>query len=78
MKTMKAYVEIVVLLATCLSAGFWIASAMSRLTRIGPGQDALDKVTILADDLRKMSNWNTLAAAMMGVTAILEVLERFL
>lgn len=75
---MKAFVEIAVLIATCLSAGFWIASAMSRLARIEPGLEGLDKVTILAHDLRKMSNWNTWAAAMMGVTAILQVLERFL
>ena len=75
---MKSYIETAALITGCGSAAFWFASAMCRLPGIKPGMDELDKVSELSNRLQRMSAWNFWAAGLMGVTALLSVLARFL
>jgi hypothetical protein len=75
---MRPYIETAALIAACGSAVCWFASAMCRLTDIKPGIDELDKVTELSKSLRRMSTWNFWAAGLMGITALLSVLAKFL
>jgi hypothetical protein len=51
---------------------------MSRLPNIKQGMDELDKVTELSKALQRMNRWNFLAAGLMGVTALLSALGRYL
>jgi hypothetical protein len=66
------------MIAACGSAIFWFMSAMCRLPGIKPGIDELDKVTELSKALQRMNRWNFWAAGLMGVTALLSALGRFL
>jgi hypothetical protein len=64
-----------------IAAGFiaavcWLLSALVRLIDIGPGQDALDKVTTLSNDLQRMARWNFWAAASTGAAVAFQVLAR--
>jgi hypothetical protein len=65
-------------IAACGSAIFWFTSAMSRLPSISSGTNELDKVTELSKALQRMNRWNFWAAGLMGVTALLSALGRFL
>jgi len=51
---------------------------MCRLPSINPGTNELDKVTELSKALQRMNKWNFWAAGLMGVTALLSALGRFL
>jgi hypothetical protein len=51
---------------------------MCRLPSIKPGTDEADTVTELSKALRNMNRWNFWAAGLMGVTALLSALGRFL
>jgi hypothetical protein len=51
---------------------------MCRLPSIKPGMNELDKATDLSSALQRMSRWNFWAAGLMGVTALLSALARFL
>jgi len=75
---MRSYVEIAAMITTCGSAAFWFISAMCRLPNIHLGMDELDKVTELSKALRRMNRWNFWAAGLMGVTALLSALLRYL
>jgi len=67
-------------LCVCYSAHavFWFASAMCRLPSAKPSTDELDTITELSKALQRMNRWNFWAAGLMGVTALLSALGRFL
>jgi hypothetical protein len=75
---MRSFIQIGVVIAACGSAIFWFTSAMCRLPSIKPGTDELDTVTELSKALQRMNRWNFWAAGLMGVTALLSALARFL
>ena len=75
---MRPLVETGAMIAACGSAIFWFRSAMCRLPSIKPGTDEADTVTELSKALRNMNRWNFWAAGLMGVTALLSALGRFL
>ena len=75
---MRSYIETGAMIAACGSAIFWFMSAMCRLPGIKPGIDELDKVTELSKALQRMNRLNFWAAGLMGVTALLSALGRFL
>jgi hypothetical protein len=75
---MRSFIQIGVVIAACGSAIFWFTSAMCRLPSIKPGADELDTVTELSRALQRMNRWNFWAAGLMGVTALLSALARFL
>jgi hypothetical protein len=66
------------MITACGSAIFWFMSAMSRLPGIKSGIDELEKVTALSKALQRMNRLNFWAAGLMGVTALLSALVRFL
>ena len=74
---MRAYIETGATIAACGSAIFWFMSAMC-LPGIKQGIDELDKVTELSKALQRMNRLNFWAAGLMGVTALLSALGRFL
>jgi hypothetical protein len=75
---MRSYMETAVIIAACGSAVFWFMSAMCRLPSVRPGVDELDNVAELSKALQRMNRWNFWAAGLMGVTALLSALGRFL
>ena len=75
---MRAYIEAGAMIAACGSAIFWFMSAMCRLPGIKPGIDELGKLTELSKALQRMNRLNFWAAGLMGVTALLSALGRFL
>ena len=75
---MRSFIEAGAVIAACGSAIFWFRSAMCRLPSINPGTNELDKVTELSKALQRMNRWNFWAAGLMGVTALLSALGRFL
>jgi hypothetical protein len=75
---MRSYIETAVIIAACGSAVFWFMSAMCRLPSVRPGVDELDNVAELSKALQRMNRWNFWAAGLMGVTALLSALGRFL
>jgi len=52
-------------------------SAMCRLPTMKPGADEIDHGE-LSKVLQRMNRWNFLAAGLMGVTALLAALARYL
>jgi hypothetical protein len=74
---MGSFIQIGATIAACASAIFWFMSAMCRLPSIKPGADELDTVTELSKALQRMNRWNFWAAGLMGVTALLSALGRF-
>jgi hypothetical protein len=75
---MRSLIETGAILAACGSAVFWFASAMCRLPRAKPSTDDLDTLAELSKALQRMNKWNFWAAGLMGVTALLSALGRFL
>ena len=75
---MRSFIETGVMIAACGSAIFWFTSAMCRLPSIKLDTDELDTVTELSKALQRMNRWNFWAAGLMGVTALLSALGRFL
>jgi hypothetical protein len=75
---MRSFIETGVMIAACGSAIFWFMSAMCRLPSIKPGKDELETVTELSKALQRLNRLNFWAAGLMGVTALLAVLGRFL
>jgi hypothetical protein len=65
-------------MAACGSAVFWFASAMCRLPSAKPSADELGTITELSKALQRMNRLNFWAAGLMGVTALLSALGRFL
>jgi hypothetical protein len=76
--TMRSFIETGVIITACGSAAFWFLSAMCRLPHIKQGKDEPDKVTELSIALQRMNRWNFWAAGLMGVTALLAALARYL
>jgi hypothetical protein len=74
---MKFYVEMAGWGLYGIAAALWFVSASIRLTKIGPGQDELDHVTKLADDLQDMGRWNRWAALCTGAAVLMQVLVRY-
>ena len=74
---MRSYVETGIIITACGSAIFWFMSAMCRLPTMKPGADEIDHGE-LSKVLQTMSRWNFLAAGLMGVTALLAALARYL
>jgi hypothetical protein len=74
---MKSFIETGVIVAACGSAVFWFISAMSRLPTIKPGTEELDHRE-LSQALQRMNRWNFWAAGLMGITALLAALARYL
>ena len=75
---MRPYLETAVIITACGSAVFWFMAAMCRLPSLKPGMNELDQATELSRVLRSMSRRNFWAAGLMGVTALLSALARFL
>jgi hypothetical protein len=75
---MRLYIETGAMIAACGSAIFWFMSAMCRLPGIKRGIDEMDNLTELSKALQRMNRWNFWAAGLMGVTALLSALGRFL
>lgn len=75
---MRSLIETGAMITACGSAIFWFMSAMSRLPGIKSGIDELEKVTELSKALQRMNRLNFWAAGLMGVTALLSALSRFL
>jgi hypothetical protein len=73
---MRSLIETGVMIAACGSAIFWFASAMCRLPK--PSTDELVTITELSKALQRMNRLNFWAAGLMGVTALLSALGRFL
>jgi hypothetical protein len=67
--------DVLKIVATAAAAFCWLKSALVALTPIAPGQDELDKVTVLAGDLQTMGKWNCGAAASACVAAALELVD---
>ena len=74
---MRSFIETGVIVAACGSAVFWFMSAMCRLPTIKPGTEQLDHGE-LSKALQQMNRWNFWAAGLMGVTALLAALARYL
>jgi hypothetical protein len=75
---MRSYIDTAVIIAAWGSAVFWFMSAMCRLPTIRQGVDELDNVAELSKALQRMNRWNFWAAGLMGLTALLSALGRFL
>jgi hypothetical protein len=75
---MRSLIEAGAMIAACGSAIFWFMSAMCRLPGIKSGINELEKVTELSKALQRMNRLNFWAAGLMGVTALLSALGRFL
>ena len=75
---MRAVIETGVMMVACASAVFWFASAMCRLPSGKPGANELDTINELSKALQRMNRRNFWAAGLMGVTALLSALGRFL
>ena len=75
---MRPFIETSAMIAACGSAIFWFRSAMCSLPSIKPGTDEVGAVTELSKALQRMNRWNFWAAGLMGVTALLSALGRFL
>jgi hypothetical protein len=75
---MHPYIETGVVVTACGSAIFWFLSAICRLPVIKPGTEELATITELNKALKKMSNRNFWAAGLMGLTALLAALARFI
>ena len=75
---MRSLIETGVMIAACGSAIFWFMSAMCRLPSIKPGMDEPETITELSKALQRMNRWNFWAAGLMGVTALLSTLGRFI
>jgi hypothetical protein len=75
---MRSLIEAGAIVAACGSAIFWFMSAMCRLPGIKSGIDELEKITELSKALQRMNRLNFWAAGLMGVTASLSALSRFL
>jgi hypothetical protein len=74
----RSLIEAGAIVAACGSAIFWFMSAMCRLPGIKSGIDELERVTELSKALQRMNRLNFWAAGLMGVTALLSALSRFL
>ena len=74
---MRSYIEPGIIIAACGSAIFWFMSAMCRLPTMRPGAEEIDHRE-LSEVLQRMNRWNFLAAGLMGVTALLAALLRYL
>jgi hypothetical protein len=74
---MSSYVEAGVVVAACGSAIFWFMSAMCRLPTTKPGTAEIDHEE-LSKVLHRMNRWNSWAAGLMGTTALLGALARYL
>ena len=75
---MRSSIEIAVIITACGSAVFWFMSAMCRLPSIKTDMDESATVTELSKALQRMSRRNFWAAGLMGVTALLAALARYL
>jgi hypothetical protein len=74
---MRSYVEAGIIIAACGSAIFWFMSAICRLPTMKPGADEIDHGE-LSKVLQRMNRLNFFAAGLMGVTALLAALARYL
>jgi hypothetical protein len=75
---MRYYIETAAIITACGSAAFWFMSAASRLPSLKAGMDEPTTVTELSKALQKMNRRNFWAAGLMGVTALLAALARYL
>jgi hypothetical protein len=74
---MKSFIQTAVIITACGSAIFWFMSAMCRLPTMKPGAEEIEHGE-LSKVLHRMNRWNFLAAGLMGVTALLGALARYL
>ena len=75
---MRSFIESGVIVTACGSAAFWFLSAMCRLPHIKRGMDEPHALTELSKALQRMNRLNFWAAGLMGVTALLAALARYL
>jgi hypothetical protein len=75
---MRPQIETAVIVTTCASAVFWFLSALCRIPHIKLSKEQSDELTELSKALRRMNRWNFWAAGLMGVTALLAALGRYL
>jgi hypothetical protein len=74
---MRSFIQTAVIIGACGSAVFWFLSAMCRLPTTKLGADEIDHRE-LSKVLQRMNRWNFWAAGLMGVTALLSALARYL
>jgi hypothetical protein len=74
---MRSLIETAVIIAACGSALFWFMAAMCRLPTVKHGTDEIDHKE-LSKALQRMNRRNFWAAGLMGVTALLSALARYL
>jgi hypothetical protein len=74
---MRSYIEAGIIITACGSAIFWFLAAICRLPTLKPGVDEIDHGE-LSKVLQRMNRWNFFAAGLMGVTALLAALARYL
>jgi hypothetical protein len=74
---MKPIIEAVAIITACGSALFWFMAAMCRLPTVKHDTDEIDHRE-LSKALQRMNRRNFWAAGLMGVTALLAALARYL
>jgi hypothetical protein len=75
---MRSLIETIAIFTASVSAIFWFLSAMCRIPHIKLSKDHSEELTELSKTLRRMNRWNFWASGMMGVTALLSALARYL
>ena len=75
---MRPFIETGAMIAAYGSAIFWFRSATCRLPSIKPSTDEVGAATELSKALQRMNRSNFWAAGLMGVTALLSALSRFI
>jgi hypothetical protein len=74
---MRQIIETAAIITVCGSALFWFMSALCRLPAARSGTGEVDH-TELSKALQRMNKRNFWAAGLMGVTALLSALARYL
>ena len=75
---MKSPIETAIIVTACGSAVCWFLSAICRIPHIRLSKEHSDELTELSKALRRMNRWNFWAAGLMGITALLSALGRYL
>jgi hypothetical protein len=75
---LRSPIETVIIITACGSAVFWFLSAMCRIPHITLSKNHSEELMELSKALRRMNRWNFWAAGLMGITALLSAVGRYL
>jgi hypothetical protein len=67
-------ITVIEILVTASAVACWFMAARVDVTSVAPSIEELDKVTLLAADLRKLRAWNRYAAAYACAAAVTELI----